>query len=329
MYGSATSLSDFYWFEESEKKKQFDNLYTIVGKLGEGFTATVFKCLEKGTHKLWALKKIRKSHDALSRSRRKEAALAEIGVLLKMRHPNVVRIAGKGVYREKDAALCVSQLLSGIKPENLLYEDMSENALLKIAPEILQRMEYSKAVDMWPIGVIIYVLLCGYEPFYDSMDANMYKKILKCDYEFHEKFWSEISSNAKLRYPSSNGKPEFVFVSSATDPSRYLLKVCKHYHRVGWHVASLVDILRRRRIVCSATIHLAMANQNVVVSSATDPPEIHSKYASVSSYVLGVKQIVIGFVLITLMIVVKSKYVTDNTAASTLPLFVYFAGCST
>ena len=31
-----------------------------------------------------------------------------------------------------------------------------------------------------------------------SMDANMYNKILKCDYEFHEKFWSEISSNAKV-----------------------------------------------------------------------------------------------------------------------------------
>ena len=81
--------------------------------------------------------------------------------------------------------------------------------------------------------------------------------------------------------------------------------------------------------MCSATVNLAMANQNMVVVSATDPPEIHSKYASVSSYVLGVKQIVIGIVLITLMIVVKSKYVTDNTATSALPLFVYFAGCST
>ena len=81
--------------------------------------------------------------------------------------------------------------------------------------------------------------------------------------------------------------------------------------------------------MCSATIHLAMANQNLVVSSATDPPDIYSKYASISSYVLGGKQIVVGIVLIILMIVIIPKQDSAYTAELTLPLFVYFAGCST
>ena len=77
-----------------------------------------------------------------------------------------------------------------------------------------------------------------------------------------------------------------------------------------------------------ATVNLAMANQNVVVASATDPPEIHPKYASVSSYVLGGKQIVVGIVLIILMIVVIPKQDSAYNATLSLQLFVYFAGCS-
>ena len=79
----------------------------------------------------------------------------------------------------------------------------------------------------------------------------------------------------------------------------------------------------------SATINLAMANQNVVVASATDPPEIHSKYASISSYVLGGKHIVVGIVLITSMIVVIPKQDTVYKPAVALSMFVYFASCST
>ena len=78
----------------------------------------------------------------------------------------------------------------------------------------------------------------------------------------------------------------------------------------------------------SATIHLAMANQNVVVTSATDPPEIHLKYANVSSYVLGGTQIVVGIVLIILMIVIIPKPGNGDTTALTMLLFAYFAGCS-
>lgn len=48
-----------------------------------------------------------------------------------------------------------------------------------IAPEVLAQKPYGKAVDVWSIGVIAYILLCGYPPFYDENDANLFAQILK------------------------------------------------------------------------------------------------------------------------------------------------------
>lgn len=50
---------------------------------------------------------------------------------------------------------------------------------LGIAPEVLAQKPYGKAVDVWSIGVISYILLCGYPPFYDESDANLFAQILK------------------------------------------------------------------------------------------------------------------------------------------------------
>jgi len=66
------------------------------------------------------------------------------------------------------------------------------------APEILTGSKYDPSVDMWSIGVITYILLSGYEPFYSEQgEQDMFKRILKCDYEFHAPWWDEISENAK------------------------------------------------------------------------------------------------------------------------------------
>lgn len=48
-----------------------------------------------------------------------------------------------------------------------------------LAPEVLAQKPYGKAVDVWSIGVISYILLCGYPPFYDENDANLFAQILK------------------------------------------------------------------------------------------------------------------------------------------------------
>lgn len=109
----------------------------------------------------------------------------------------------------------------GIQPENLLYYSADEDSKIMIsdfglskmedsgimatacgtpgyvAPEVLAQKPYGKAVDVWSIGVISYILLCGYPPFYDENDANLFAQILKGDFEFDAPYWDEISESAK------------------------------------------------------------------------------------------------------------------------------------
>ncbi len=66
------------------------------------------------------------------------------------------------------------------------------------APEVLAQRPYGKAVDVWSIGVIAYILLCGYPPFYDENDANLFAQIIRGEYEFDSPYWDEISASGKL-----------------------------------------------------------------------------------------------------------------------------------
>uniref|UniRef100_A0A1I8IQ67 Protein kinase domain-containing protein n=1 Tax=Macrostomum lignano TaxID=282301 RepID=A0A1I8IQ67_9PLAT len=109
-----------------------------------------------------------------------------------------------------------------MKPENLLYEDEREEAKLKIAdfglskiadsdvhtrsvcgtpgycaPEVLLRRGCGTAMDMWSVGVIAFILLGGYEPFYADNDSDMYRRILRAQYTFDQRWWSGISKNAR------------------------------------------------------------------------------------------------------------------------------------
>lgn len=70
-------------------------------------------------------------------------------------------------------------------------------SLLYMAPEIIHRTTYGKAVDLWSIGVITFVLLGGYPPFQDNDMKRMVMQICAGNYEFHNQFWSNISAEAK------------------------------------------------------------------------------------------------------------------------------------
>nr|XP_014335475.1 PREDICTED: calcium/calmodulin-dependent protein kinase type 1G [Bos mutus] len=144
------------------------------------------------------------------------------------------RILERGVYTEKDASLVIQQVLSAVKylhengivhrdlkPENLLYLTPEENSKIMItdfglskmeqngvmstacgtpgyvAPEVLAQKPYSKAVDCWSIGVITYILLCGYPPFYEETESKLFEKIKEGYYEFESPFWDDISESAK------------------------------------------------------------------------------------------------------------------------------------
>jgi len=66
-----------------------------------------------------------------------------------------------------------------------------------IAPEVLRMKGYGKECDIWSLGVIIYILLCGFPPFYADNDAQLYEKIKKGQYEFLRPYWDPISDSAK------------------------------------------------------------------------------------------------------------------------------------
>lgn len=144
------------------------------------------------------------------------------------------RIKTKTSYSEKDAATLVRKIAVAIeyyhsqnivhrdlKPENLLLVSEEDDTSVKIAdfgfatyvpeeglsdgcgtlvyvaPEILHGKAYKTEVDMWSLGVITYILLCGYPPIYASDERKMFRLVKKGRYKFDEEYWSNISDSAK------------------------------------------------------------------------------------------------------------------------------------
>ncbi|KAL2143159.1 hypothetical protein VTI28DRAFT_306 [Corynascus sepedonium] len=65
------------------------------------------------------------------------------------------------------------------------------------APEIVKDERYSKSVDMWALGCVLYTLLCGFPPFYDESIEVLTEKVAKGQYTFLSPWWDEISKSAK------------------------------------------------------------------------------------------------------------------------------------
>ncbi|CAM8907998.1 unnamed protein product [Rhodiola kirilowii] len=137
-------------------------------------------------------------------------------------------------YTEKDAAVVVRQMLKvaaechlhglvhrDMKPENFLLKSTSEDSPLKatdfglsdfikpgkkfqdivgsayyVAPEVLKRKSGPES-DVWSIGVITYILLCGRRPFWDKTEDGIFKEVLRNKPDFRRKPWPSISNSAK------------------------------------------------------------------------------------------------------------------------------------
>jgi calcium-dependent protein kinase len=144
------------------------------------------------------------------------------------------RIVKNKYFGERDAASLMAQILSAVsylhkhniihrdlKPENIVFESASADANLKIidfgtskklidkeilktkvgtayyiAPEVL-RNNCDYKCDIWSCGVILYILLCGYPPFNDSNDNDIFKRILHGKFDFPQDEWSHVSNEAK------------------------------------------------------------------------------------------------------------------------------------
>lgn len=66
-----------------------------------------------------------------------------------------------------------------------------------VAPEILEGTPYDTQADMWSLGVITYILLGGYPPFIEQNQRELFRKIRRGEYEFHEEYWGQVSEDAK------------------------------------------------------------------------------------------------------------------------------------
>uniref|UniRef100_A0A8B9HF88 Calcium/calmodulin-dependent protein kinase 1Da n=1 Tax=Astyanax mexicanus TaxID=7994 RepID=A0A8B9HF88_ASTMX len=184
-------------------KKQVDDvkkIFEFKEILGTGAFSEVVLAQERATGKMFAVKCIPKK--AL---KGKESSIEnEIAVLRKIKHENIVAL--EDIY-EKNLLYFNPQDGSKIMISDFGLSKMEGTGDVMstacgtpgyVATEVLAQKPYSKAVDCWSIGVIAYILLCGYPPFYDENDSKLFEQILKADYEFDAPYWDDISDSGNL-----------------------------------------------------------------------------------------------------------------------------------
>uniref|UniRef100_A0AAX7SND9 calcium/calmodulin-dependent protein kinase n=1 Tax=Astatotilapia calliptera TaxID=8154 RepID=A0AAX7SND9_ASTCA len=145
-------------------------------------------------------------------------------------------IVAREYYSEADASHCIQQSVESVnhchtnglvhrdlKPENLLLASKLKGAAVKLAdfglaievqgdqqawfgfagtpgylsPEVLRKDPYGKPVDMWACGVILYILLVGYPPFWDEDQHRLYQQIKAGAYDFPSPEWDTVTPEAK------------------------------------------------------------------------------------------------------------------------------------
>ncbi|XP_065054835.1 calcium/calmodulin-dependent protein kinase type II delta chain-like isoform X3 [Rhopilema esculentum] len=145
-------------------------------------------------------------------------------------------IVAREYYSEADASHCIQQILESVqhchqnsvvhrdlKPENLLLASKEKGAVVKLAdfglavevdgekyswhgfagtpgylsPEVLRKEPYGKPVDMWACGVILYILLVGYPPFWDEDQHRLYAQIKAGAYDYPSPEWDTVTQEAK------------------------------------------------------------------------------------------------------------------------------------
>lgn len=145
------------------------------------------------------------------------------------------KIVEKGSYTENEASQLVRKIVSAVdylhnlgivhrdlKPENLLLKRADNDLEIAIAdfglskivgqqmmmqtacgtpsyvaPEVLNASGYGKEVDMWSIGVITYILLCGFPPFYGDTVPEIFEQIMEANFDYPEEYWGSVSKEAK------------------------------------------------------------------------------------------------------------------------------------
>ncbi|OQR83320.1 26S proteasome non-ATPase regulatory subunit [Achlya hypogyna] len=183
--------------------------------------------------------------------------------------------------RDDDASIKIADF-------GLAKQDAMENNLMSscgtpeyIAPEIArnvfakEKVPYGKAVDIWSIGVITYVLLCGYTPFHANNQVHLFRKILKGHVEFNSPYWDDISTDAK----------HFVARMLVVDPTKRATaaQLLQDPWVVGLDVsdAQLPGVIkrmtsRRRLKAAMATVHSTIALSKAIAKNPDEKAKAHA-----------------------------------------------------
>lgn len=118
------------------------------------------------------------------RSNNPEIKISDFGLSKIFKHSGVMKTA------------CGTPGYVGMHHHDCLYTSTTTfltHSLLMIAPEVLKKKGYGPQVDLWSLGVITYILLCGYPPFYDATNTELFKKIMAGKFQFDKPWWDNIS----------------------------------------------------------------------------------------------------------------------------------------
>ncbi|XP_053223290.1 calcium/calmodulin-dependent protein kinase type II subunit beta isoform X9 [Podarcis raffonei] len=237
-------------------------------------------------------------------------------------------IVAREYYSEADASHCIQQILEAVlhchqmgvvhrdlKPENLLLASKCKGAAVKLAdfglaievqgdqqawfgfagtpgylsPEVLRKEAYGKPVDIWACGVILYILLVGYPPFWDEDQHKLYQQIKAGAYDFPSPEWDTVTPEAK------NLINQMLTINPAKRITAHeALKhpwVCQRSTVASMmHRQETVECLKKfnaRRKLKGAILTTMLATRNFSVGRQTTAPATMSAAAAASGATMG------------------------------------------
>ncbi|XP_058050293.1 calcium/calmodulin-dependent protein kinase type II subunit beta isoform X5 [Ahaetulla prasina] len=237
-------------------------------------------------------------------------------------------IVAREYYSEADASHCIHQILESVtyihhyaivhrdlKPENLLLASKCKGAAVKLAdfglaievqgdqqawfgfagtpgylsPEVLRKEAYGKPVDIWACGVILYILLVGYPPFWDEDQHKLYQQIKAGAYDFPSPEWDTVTPEAK------NLINQMLTINPAKRITAHeALKhpwVCQRSTVASMmHRQETVECLKKfnaRRKLKGAILTTMLATRNFSVGRQTTAPATMSAAAAASGATIG------------------------------------------
>ncbi|KAG5179818.1 kinase-like domain-containing protein [Tribonema minus] len=231
-----------------------------------------------------------------------EAALKhEVRLLTRLRHPHIVemlgfyrdakfyyivmevvrggelfdRIVKKQSYSEKEARDVLRVLLGAIKychDQNVVHRDLKPCGTPGyVAPEVIRGSAYGTEVDMWSIGVIMFLLLGGYPPFHAENRAMVLRKVKKGEVTFHPKYWSSISPEAIAlvkRFMTMDPRQRITAAQALNDPWMRMDDRFLSLHSIDLSRLASFNARRKLRSAISAVI----VTNRLAKAGGTPPP---------------------------------------------------------